>query len=228
MSDMSNQIIWEDIYKSGHQQRAPWDMVVSFVYRFRPKDKGEAQTKILEIGCGTAGNLKFFAQEGFQVSGIDFSGEAIEKARQKFEAAGLKGFLEVGKFEALQFQDNAFDLVIDRAALTCVGESVQRAAIDEVYRVLRPSGFFFYTPYADTHTSHGSGVEGQDKMTMQITRGTLQGVGDICFQSRAQVEEKFDKQKWRIHHIEYETRANVTEPTQEELHSSWRVVVQKL
>ena len=46
-SSLENQQIWENIYQSGHEQRAPWDSVVSFVYRNKP-DVPNQQVKIFD------------------------------------------------------------------------------------------------------------------------------------------------------------------------------------
>jgi SAM-dependent methyltransferase len=136
--------IWEKIYRSGrHANRYPWDAVVSFVFHYRPHDKSPAETSIVEIGCGTAPNLWFAAREGFRVAGIDASDAAIAIARQRFATDGLHGDLQVGTFSMLPFGTARFDLAIDRAALTCVGDSVAREAIAEVHRVLRPGGVAF-------------------------------------------------------------------------------------
>ena len=146
--------IWDQIYQAGrHANRYPWDAVVSFVFHHRPHHKAPADISIVEIGCGTASNLWFAAREGFRVSGIDASESAITVAKQRFMADGLHAELRVGNFSALPFDAAGFDLAIDRAALTCVGDSVARAAVAELYRVLRPGGVAFCNVYSDRHTS---------------------------------------------------------------------------
>ena len=40
---------------------------------------------------------------------------------KRFEREGLSGDLRVGNFTSLPFDDNSFDLVIDRASLCCIG-----------------------------------------------------------------------------------------------------------
>ena len=89
---------WEDAYRNGHRQAYPWDAVVSFVMRNAPRDRPRDQVRILEVGCGTASNLWFASREGFNVSGIDISSDAIQFARTWFEREGLKGDLREGSF----------------------------------------------------------------------------------------------------------------------------------
>lgn len=39
--------------------------------------------RALDLGCGSGANAIWLAQQGFEVTGVDFSGKAIEIARQK-------------------------------------------------------------------------------------------------------------------------------------------------
>ena len=100
--------IWEkEIYGQGRQLgRYPYDAVVSFVFRYAPRDRERSAVRILEIGCGAGNNLWFAAREGFSVTGIDGSATAIDYARKRFAEEGLSGDLRVGDFTALPFEDN--------------------------------------------------------------------------------------------------------------------------
>lgn len=221
-----NQKVWEGIYQSGHEQRAPWDSVVSFVYRNKP-DVQNQQLKILEVGCGTGSNLRFFAHEGFQVAGVDFSGKAIAAAQLYFDTNNLDGDLRVGSFDDLPFEDGAFDFVVDRAAMTCAGQSVQTKAFAEIHRVLKNGGKFLYTPYAKTHASCVGGEAGEDGLTQNIQAGTLQNVGSICFVDQGDIEKFFPDNQWNLLSLEYETSENMVQDKKDSLHASWRVIVEK-
>ena len=184
---MSFDTIWEDKYSRGHCQRYPWDSVVSFIFRHAPRDRPPNEVRILEVGCGTASNLWFAAREGFSVSGVDASSSAIETANKRFDADGLAGDIRTADFTELPFNDECFDLVIDRAALTCCGHASRTKALDEIARVMVRGGRFLFTPYADMHTSRTCGIAQEDGTTNPITGGTLQGVGQICFASQEDV-----------------------------------------
>ena len=218
--------IWDKIYAFGHEQKAPWDMVVSFIFKNVPDDKKFENIKILEVGCGTASNLRFFAREGFQVFGIDASAKAIEVAKNYFKDQSLIGDLQVGSFDNLHYNDEVFDLVIDRAALVHTGTSVQKTAIAHIHRVLKPGGKFLYTPYADTHSSALSAQKGIDGLSINISSGLLQGVGHMRFVSRQDINEFFPQEFWSMQSIEYETRESLMEEVSN-LHASWRVIVEK-
>jgi len=174
--------VWEGtIYREGRQlNRAPFDLVVAFLFRYAPPRARET-VKVLELGCGAGNNLWFAAREGFTVSGIDGSAAAIDYARKRFAQDALSGDLRVGDFTQLPFPDDAFDLVIDRGALTCTGFRCAAQAIAEARRVLHPGGHLLFTPFSTRHTSFSAGDRDDDGVVRNITDGTLTGVGGICF-----------------------------------------------
>lgn len=201
-------------------------MVVTFVYRNRPKDKSPQETNILEVGCGTASNLWFAAREGFRTAGIDASSSAIAEARRRFKLDGLWGQLETGDFTALPFDDDIFDLAIDRASLTCCGFSSAQKAVSEIRRTLKTGGRFFFNPYSSRHSSFAAGYSGDDGLTMGIDAGTLVGAGQICFYDRRDIDSLF-ADGWKILTIQHAELSDETAPARL-IHADWRVVVEKV
>jgi SAM-dependent methyltransferase len=216
--------VWEEKYARGHAQRAPWDAVVSFVFRNAPRDRPRSQVHILEVGCGTASNLWFAAREGSQVAGVDAALSAIEIARKRFKDEGLAGDLRVGDFTRLPFADATFDLAIDRASLTCVGRSAGRQAIAEIHRVLKPGGRFWFNPYSDRHSSAASGVPGEDGLTLGIAAGSLVGAGQIAFYGRSQMLEALVN--WKVLSLEHLEYGDELLP-QRLLHAEWRALAER-
>ncbi len=219
--------VWESIYSDGKAlNRYPFDSVVQFVYRNYSRLKPRTETKILEIGCGAGNNLWFAAREGFRVTGVDGSPSAIAYARKRFADEGLDGDLRVADFIQLPFEEVTFDFVIDRAALTCSCFTDARRTIAEIWRVLIPGGKFFFTPYSDRHSSFVSGRPGKDGLTVDISAGTLKGIGPITFYSKREVLGMF-LQGWKVvelRHIE------LTEELESEVlvHAEWLAVAQKV
>ncbi len=219
--------IWEDeIYGQGRQlNRYPFDAVVSFVFRNTPRDRPRHDVRILEIGCGAGNNLWFAAREGFSVTGIDASASAIAVAQRRLADEGFEADLQVGDFAVLPFEDDRFDLAIDRCALTCSGRSVTHRAVGEIHRVLKAGGFFFCNPYSDVHSSCASGEHGSDGLVLNIHSGTLVGVGQICFYNLAQVKALF-AEGWIMRSVQHSV---ITEELDDPptFHAEWRVIAQK-
>lgn len=217
--------IWEEKYSSGHTQRYPWDAIVTFVFRNAPRDRPRSEVRILEVGCGTASNLWFAAREGFQVAGVDGCESAIEYAKQRFQQEGLTGDLRVADFTQLPFEDESFDLVLDRSALTCCGFSACRQEIAEIHRVSRRGAKFFFNPYSDRHSSSRAGKTTSDGLVVNIAEDTLVGAGQICFYGRRDVEREMAN-GWYVHGIKHLEIVKVSEPVPT-LHAEWRVLAEK-
>src|SRR5437016_5148901 len=112
--------VWDnEFYGSGKFPRAPYDTVASFVYRHAPK-RSRNTVRILEIGCGAGNNVWFLASEGFAVAGTDGSPAAIEYAQQRLRESGFEADVRVAAFPLLPFEDESFDLCVERAALVYV------------------------------------------------------------------------------------------------------------
>jgi len=78
------------------------------VLRFLPSQDTE-QMRLLDVGCGTEHWSRFFADLGFEVTGIDCSEEMIRVARGK----GIQNArFEVADASDLMFKDGAFDMVV--------------------------------------------------------------------------------------------------------------------
>lgn len=213
--------IWEQKYRSGHRERYPWDAVVSFLFRNAPPDRDRATVTVLEVGFGTGNNLWCAAREGFSVSGIERSAEAVAVAHRWFESDGLTGDLRVGDLTALPFADASVDLAIDRASITCVSRADAALAVRELARVLRPGGRLFMNVYADHSTSATSGVRGADGRQHGITAGTLTDVGPIAFYGEADVRALLEG--WELLSLEQCDRTARLGDARV-VHGEWRVI----
>ena len=225
MAEPSFDPVWETLYGAGHTVRYPWDAVVTFVFRNAPRGVPRSEVRILEVGCGPASNLWFAAREGFAVTGIDGSAAAIAQAQRRFADDGLTGDLRVGDFTRLEgLPDASFDLAIDRGSLVCTGRGDAARAVGEIRRVLKPGGRFFFNPYSDRHTSALSGRAGADGLRLDIDRGTLVGVGQLCFYGRAEVDAAL-REGWDVRSLQHMEQREELDGT---VHAEWRVVAEKM
>lgn len=96
--------------------------------------------RILDVATGTADlalSLKKTLPEA-EVIGIDFAEPMLEHGRQKAAAQNLNVPLLQGDGQALDFEDNSFDLVTIAYGLRNFSDRDQ--GLSEFYRVLRPGG----------------------------------------------------------------------------------------
>lgn len=221
--------VWESkIYSQGnHLNLYPFDSVVTFVFRHRPREKNPNDTRIVELGCGSANNLWFAAREGFNVSGIDGSKSAISFAKKRFEDENLSGDLRVGSFLKLPWESDSFDLGIDRGSLVCVNRVNQKVAVNEMHRVLKPGGVFLSCGYSNKHTSASSGIVLEDGRTTDIKCGTSVGLGTLCFNSKEQVYALFED-GWEIISMNEIISTDLISKQYSDVHAEWRVIARKL
>lgn len=94
--------------------------------------------ELLEVGCGIGIDLVRFARAGAIVTGIDLAPAAIDLARQNFSQNELTASLHVMNGEALEFEDDSFDVVYAHGVLQYTADP--RRMVRELHRVLRPGG----------------------------------------------------------------------------------------
>lgn len=96
--------------------------------------------KTLDVGCGIGRVSCALDARGFDVTGIDISGELIQAAQSHF--SGIE-FL-VSDAATLPFSDNSFEYVIFayNGIDYLLPEQRRREALREIRRVIRPSGVF--------------------------------------------------------------------------------------
>ena len=215
---------WDEIYGRREQLNLyPYDSVVKFLMRNYAKFSKRSDISVLEVGCGAGNNLWFAAREGFSVSGLDASKDAIEFAKSRFLAEGLQGEFQVGNFSNMPYSDSVFDVVIDRAALTHVNLSSARDAVAEVLRVLKSEGWLYSEVFSDHASSRG--LRGPDDMVKDIV-GPYQGAGQIYFYSRNDLIDMYND-GWELIDIAHTERIQY-HSNGVEIYAHWSVVAQKV
>jgi phosphatidylethanolamine/phosphatidyl-N-methylethanolamine N-methyltransferase len=94
--------------------------------------------RVLEVGVGTGINLSLYPREA-NVTGIDFSAEMLEKARERMARKGVRNarLLQMDAAD-LKFEDDSFDIVYAPYVISVVPDPVKVA--QEMSRVCRPGG----------------------------------------------------------------------------------------
>lgn len=91
---------------------APWDTGISPPELLRFIDTHPAG-RALDMGCGTGTNAITLAESGWQVTGLDFSAQAIARARRKVRNKTLSIEFIQGDVNALKALAGPFDLCLD-------------------------------------------------------------------------------------------------------------------
>jgi SAM-dependent methyltransferase len=96
----------------------------------------------LDLGCGTGTNVRYLAEHGWRVTGVDFIPGAIDKARRKLrdhQATLLVG--DVTRLEALPLA-GPFDLALDMGCWHSLDEAGRRRYAAGLAHWMKPNGLF--------------------------------------------------------------------------------------
>lgn len=99
--------------------------------------------QILEVACNQCTNaIELVKKTGCSITAIDLDKRVIEIAKKRIEEAKLTDHIKVERANALNlpYPDQSFDIVINEAMLTMLGDKQKVKAISEYYRVLKPGG----------------------------------------------------------------------------------------
>ncbi len=102
--------------------------------------KINSETRILDLCCGSGQTTQFLVKQSSQVTGIDASSTAIDRAKKSVPEAKYVEALA----EKMPFSDQEFDLVHSSVALHEMKTEQLREILREVYRVLKPGGIFTF------------------------------------------------------------------------------------
>jgi ubiquinone/menaquinone biosynthesis C-methylase UbiE len=99
--------------------------------------------QVLDVGCGPGRLAIVFAERvgaTGSVNGIDPAAEMIKRASSRARKRGVPVSFQVAYAQDLPFADGTFDAVACTLTLHHVAEDDQLVAVQEMYRVLKPSG----------------------------------------------------------------------------------------
>ena len=102
---------------------------------------------VLEVGSGRGGGASYITRylRPRTMKGIDFSKNAIEFCRNYYSIDGLS--FSQGDAENLPLGDSSVDVVVNLESSHCYGSMTR--FLSEVYRVLRPDGYFLFSDHRD-------------------------------------------------------------------------------
>ena len=100
--------------------------------------------RALDAGCGSGSMALALCKAGFRVDGIERSAEFVQLVQHKLARYGSESRMTVqqGSIAQLPFEDGAFDGIVCGEVLEHIPpeDGGDRAAVTELYRVLRPGG----------------------------------------------------------------------------------------
>jgi len=147
----------EKIYRTVPLERLPWhtesppDILVDLVRggKVRP-------CRAVDLGCGAGTNVIFLAGEGFEMTGLDISPRAIEIARERAAAAGVRvTFLVADLLGDLQGIPRGFDFAYDWEVLHHIFPEDRARYAANVHRLLRRGGRYLSVSFSEEDPQFG-------------------------------------------------------------------------
>lgn len=173
---------WDDTYKEFGGIWYPMPGLIKFSARYLKRRTGievykskNDFTRILDVGCGNGNHVKFFAEQGFDVSGIDISEEAIGIAKAWMNHHKLKAELTAGDAENLPYEDESFDVVVSNGVLDHVSFQKAKNMMKEIRRVMVPGGFVHLRLRSTEDCEFGRGEE-VSHHTFVLSEGYEKGI----------------------------------------------------
>lgn len=105
MSDEERQR-WDQRYATGDYRPRSWP--TPFLERWSPRFGGG---KALVVACGAGRNALYLAEQGFEVTGVDISEVAIERATLEARSRGLSIEFVVTDLDDFRPEPGSFDLI---------------------------------------------------------------------------------------------------------------------
>lgn len=121
--------------------RPPWDSGVPAPELVRAI-AGCAPGRALDLGCGTGTNVRYLAEQGWRVAGVDFVPRAIAQARRKLRGLEDRAALFVGDVTRLETLalPGPFDLALDMGCYHSLDDAGRRRYMAGLRRWLAPGG----------------------------------------------------------------------------------------
>ena len=131
---------WDETYRKG---QTPWDIgrPCSEMVRLL-EEEIISPCKALDLGCGSGTNAIYLAEMGFDVTGVDISQVAIEMAREKAYAAGVRVHFMLVKLPNPFLPGKVFDFVFDRGCFHAL-KNDERPRYADMLKELTKEGSLF-------------------------------------------------------------------------------------
>lgn len=130
---------WDALYQRANGTYGDRDGQGFWALQWLPVLERSRSQKVLDLGCGAGADCLTLARHGLEVVGLDFSHEAITKARAEDLSLPLR-FLQADMANALPFPDQDFDAVMSNVAFHSFPDRLLRSILGEIRRILRQDG----------------------------------------------------------------------------------------
>jgi len=163
-----------------------WSLSDPTIAQYRQEVLANVTGEVLEIGFGTGLNLSYYPESIEKLVAIDANPGVHILAQKRIQKSHITVDHRVLNGENLPMADNTFDSVVSTWTLCSIAKVEQ--ALQEIYRVLKPGGKFFFV-------EHGLSNEPQVQIWQNRLTPIQKVIADGCHFNRnirQLVEKQFD------------------------------------
>lgn len=176
----------------------------------------------LDMGCGAGGNAMWLAERGWQVTAVDFSEVAIEKASQQAAKRGIEVNFAVADAATFQPQGE-FDLITSFYIHLWPRQRAQM--LSNVSKAIAPGGRLLFVSHDKSAPPSGWSEEDLESLTSpEEVAAELPGLhieqAHTIYESGAHTEHMSQSEEEHTHHEAHENHDDTYHP-----HSATTIVV---
>lgn len=174
----------EQIYRDIQPDNIPWNLSEPPGLLVKAVEAGRIKPcKAVDLGCGTGNYAVWLAQQGFEVTGIDFSQHAIKHAGDLAMAKGVScRFVAADLLGDLKEFHTGFDFAYDWEVLHHIFPDDRPLYLRNVRDILNPKGMYLSVCFSEKDPDFGG--EGKYRKT---PLGTT-----LFFSSEGELKDSFD------------------------------------
>ncbi|WDE96290.1 methyltransferase domain-containing protein [Lentisphaera profundi] len=131
---------WDKIYREG---KPGWDIAKPappFVDLVKQNPDWLTPGTLISFGCGGGHDANYFSQEGYTVTALDFSSEAIKLAKNNYPDLKL---IQKNILELSSEQDGFYDYVLEHTCFCAIPREQRRDYMESAHRILKENGQIF-------------------------------------------------------------------------------------
>ena len=138
---VSSSVIWDNLWNLG-DRHIHWDDGSRLIFNILRCQQVRQPKRTLEVGCGTGKISARLHKEGFDISLMDFSAQALRLSKQVWLASDYEDepLRIMASMFGIPIKDNTYDLVWSAGVLEHWPRASQKLAVSEMVRVCRPGG----------------------------------------------------------------------------------------
>lgn len=122
-----------------------WNDPSEDVYYLLHRWKKSGHETILDLGCGLGRHSQLFASHNFKTTALDSSESGLIKLQKAAKEQNLTMGIVRSDLTQLPFNAESFDCVLAYHSIYHVDTKGLSAAVDELYRVIRPNAEVYLT-----------------------------------------------------------------------------------